>query len=169
MSTFLRFRTHRLGLILLSLLSTIGCDQATKIVAKDTLLFSGRLSYFGDMIRFQYIENPGAFLSLGASLPHQYRFWIFSVAVSACLFAAALLLFMKPANALSTIGLTLTVGGGIGNMIDRWTHDSVVDFINIGIGNFRTGIFNIADVAIMTGVTLIIVESLKTRSSISTG
>lgn len=50
------------------------------------------------------------------------------------------------------LGISLVFAGGVGNLIDRIIHHgSVVDFINIGIGSFRTGIFNIADVAIMGG------------------
>ena len=44
-------------------------------------------------------------------------------------------------------------GGGVGNLIDRVLFENgVIDFLNVGIGNLRTGIFNVADMAIMTGV-----------------
>lgn len=57
-------------------------------------------------------------------------------------------------------------GGGIGNLVDRILLSGLVtDFINIGIGNLRTGIFNVADMAIMTGVIgLIFVELVKSAN-----
>ena len=51
---------------------------------------------------------------------------------------------------------------GSGNLIDRILHDgTVVDFLNFGIGSLRTGIFNVADVAIMGGAALLIFTALS--------
>jgi signal peptidase II len=61
-------------------------------------------------------------------------------------------------------GAALFVAGGASNWVDRLVTGSVIDFINIGIGPLRTGIFNVADVAIMTGVALIV----ATRTHAST-
>jgi signal peptidase II len=48
--------------------------------------------------------------------------------------------------------LVFVVGGGMSNLLDRLLHDGgVTDFLSIGIGNFRTGIFNLADVYILIG------------------
>ena len=45
------------------------------------------------------------------------------------------------------------LAGGIGNLIDRiFFENGVIDFLNVGVGNWRTGIFNVADMAIMVGV-----------------
>jgi signal peptidase II len=49
----------------------------------------------------------------------------------------------------------LIVGGGVSNLIDRLRYGGyVVDFLNVGIGSLRTGIFNVADMAIMAGVII---------------
>jgi signal peptidase II len=72
--------SRRLFLILLTALATVGCDQATKVVARDHLVHSGPLSYAGDMFRLHYAENRGAFLSLGSNLPDGLREGIFTVA-----------------------------------------------------------------------------------------
>jgi len=45
--------------------------------------------------------------------------------------------------------------GGISNLIDRILWGSVVDFMSVGVGPLRTGIFNVADVAVMIGIALI--------------
>ena len=54
-----------------------------------------------------------------------------------------------------TAGLTLLIAGGLGNLIDRLVYGYVTDFLNVGIGSLRTGIFNVADMAIMLGVGLL--------------
>jgi signal peptidase II len=64
-------------------------------------------------------------------------------------------------HAWSLVGLTLFVSGGASNWIDRVIHGRVVDFLNVGVGPLRTGIFNVADVAIMAGAGLIVLGELR--------
>ena len=54
------------------------------------------------------------------------------------------------------VGLSLWWAGGASNLIDRVARGSVVDFLNVGIGALRTGIFNVADVAVMLGVCILL-------------
>ena len=58
---------------------------------------------------------------------------------------------------LAAVGTCLYLAGGMSNLADRVIRGSVIDFLNIGLGPIRTGIFNVADVAIMLGVSLIVV------------
>ena len=54
------------------------------------------------------------------------------------------------------------ISGGFSNLYDRITnHGGVVDFMNMGVGSLRTGIFNVADMAIMAGVLLLVIYSHK--------
>ena len=146
-------RTQRFLLLAALLFGSIGCDQVTKTIATQTMADRPGVSLFHDVVRVQHTENEGAFLSLGANLPDGARFWILTVAnIALC---AGLLIVLvtrwKMSNA-QFVGLALIAGGGIGNLIDRITNDGrVVDFLNLGIGSVRTGIFNVADVAIMAG------------------
>ncbi|MCB0052448.1 MAG: signal peptidase II, partial [Caldilinea sp.] len=60
------------------------------------------------------------------------------------------------------IAIALLLGGGIGNLIDRLVNEGrVIDFMNVGIGSLRTGVFNVADMAIMAGVGLIMLSALR--------
>ena len=62
------------------------------------------------------------------------------------------------------LALALVLAGGLSNLIDRFVHDGyVVDFINLGVGHVRTGIFNVADVAITVGVVMLLIQSLRSR------
>jgi signal peptidase II len=67
-------------------------------------------------------------------------------------------------NAVSIVGFSLVIAGGIGNLIDRIGNGGVVtDFMNLGIGRIRTGIFNVADVIIMIGVAVLLVHMALDR------
>ena len=134
----------------------IGLDQVTKRIAAAMLRGEPGHSYLGDTIRIQYAENAGAFLSLGATLPLWARTTIFS-------FGSALLLGYCVYSALrnewpriAQIGLCLIFGGGVSNLIDRIARGWVIDFMNVGLGSLRTGIFNVADMALMLGVALVL-------------
>jgi len=115
----------------------------------------------GDTIRLQYAENEGAFLSLGENLPNWARTGIFVVGVGALLAAVAFAALKQRWSGGLLIGAALMWAGGLSNLVDRVVRGHVVDFINLGVGPVRTGIFNIADVAIMAGVALIFVESTR--------
>jgi signal peptidase II len=58
-------------------------------------------------------------------------------------------------------GLVLFLAGGLSNLADRLAIGSVIDFLNVGIGPIRTGVFNVADVAIMAGVAMVLWEVLR--------
>jgi signal peptidase II len=58
------------------------------------------------------------------------------------------------------LGLSLILGGAIGNLIDRILYGSVVDFIDLSIGKYHWPAFNIADSALSVGVTIILLNNL---------
>jgi len=153
----------RLLLSALVVVAFVGCDQATKALAREALASSPPVSLLGGAVRFQYTENPGAFLSLGAGLSPQWRFLLGVVFSGAAL--AALAVFLLRSTSLSAVqrmGLGLVVAGGLGNLVDRLANDGrVVDFVSLGIGSLRTGIFNVADVAITAGVLAAMVAGLR--------
>ncbi len=148
----------RLAIISLMLFVCVGCDQAAKAFAKQTLSASPPVSFLRGIVQFQYAENPGAFLSLGATLPAETRFLWGVVFIG--LTQVALLVYLFRSTSLSAAqkaGLALFLGGGLGNLIDRIANDGrVIDFVSLGVGSLRTGIFNVADVAITVGVLLVL-------------
>lgn len=133
-------------------------DQLSKIWAVSFLQGGPRFRFLGDTIRIGYAENHGAFLGMGNSLSPELRFIIFTALVG--LFLLGLLVYMivaKEMDRFSLWALSLIFAGGFSNFIDRAMNDgAVVDFLNMGVGGLRTGIFNIADVYIMIGAGLIL-------------
>lgn len=128
-------------------------DQVTKVIARDALEGEPVRRYLGDTLRLTFIENHGAFLGLGGNLPETARTLIFTVFVSLMLVAFLIWVWRTPDfSKRALVASSLVVGGGIGNLIDRVTNNGgVADFLNIGIGSLRTGIFNVADVWIVVG------------------
>src|SRR5262249_38331871 len=105
----------------------------------------------------EYAENPGAFLSVGGRLPRQARFALLVGAVSVTLATLAYFALSHGWSGLALIGASLTFAGGLSNVMDRFSRGTVVDFMSVGVGGWTTGIFNVADVAIMCGCVLILI------------
>lgn len=145
------------------LFSCVGCDQVTKNIARQELANSGPIAFLNNIFRLQYAENPGAFLSLGAGSPGNIRFWVFIFFVGVFLAGMLIYLLVSTKNSKAQIiSLSLVVGGGVGNLIDRiFNEGRVIDFMNIGIGSLRTGVFNVADIAISFGVVWLCAISFK--------
>jgi signal peptidase II len=149
---------QRIAVVTLTLLGCVGCDQMSKSAARFLLAAGDSQSFLGDSLRLQLVENPGSFLSLGASLPEHFRFALFTAAVAALLIGlVAASLFARRLQPWRVVALALVAGGGISNLIDRLLYNGrVTDFLNVGIGGLRTGIFNVADMAIMAGALLLL-------------
>ena len=154
---------NRIVLMLLVLVSCVGCDQATKQLVRARLPESVTYSFFGDVFRLQHMQNHGAFLSLGDTLSGPARFAVFTLAVAAALAAMVVYLVRKrDMTAFDVVAFSLIAGGGVGNLIDRVLYaGGVTDFLNLGIGPVRTGIFNVADIAIMLGAGMLLVRGLR--------
>lgn len=136
------------------LFATVGCDQATKRMAERHLAGAPVRSMLHDTVRLQYAENTGAFLGFGQRFSNELKRWLFLilpiVTVAGMLFVS---LFSHRLSRGQVLCLTLLAAGGLGNLLDRMMlNGKVTDFMNIGMGSLRTGIFNVADVAIMVGV-----------------
>lgn len=152
-------RALRLTLVAGVLLCSVGCDQVVKRLARASLAASPPVSLLDDCVRFELAQNRGAFLSLGESLPGLARYLLFVVLVGGALtLTLVFTLRLRSANPIQLVALSLLTSGGLGNLIDRLIHDgAVLDFVSIGIGPLRTGIFNVADAAITLGVLLLLI------------
>jgi signal peptidase II len=157
----------RIALVGTTLVWCVGCDQISKGAVRHYLAPGESHSFVHDIFRLVHTENSGAFLSLGAALPEHARTVIFTGVVGllsiAALLAALLVRRLEPWQIMA---LGLIAAGGCGNWIDRLTNGGrVTDFLNVGIGPLRTGIFNVADMALMIGVTLLLVVALPPAAS----
>jgi signal peptidase II len=150
----------RLALVA-TMVTTVGCDRVTKHVATSTLAGRPARSMLADTVRLAYVQNAGGFLSLGADLPLVARTVMFTVAPGILLLALVAFGIRLRWTGWPAFGLAMFVAGGVSNWVDRVLHGSVIDFINVGVGPVRTGVFNVADVAIMAGVAIVLVFELR--------
>src|SRR4029453_5548449 len=94
------------------------------------------------------------FLGLGSNWPSALRTGVFVVANAALLLLLAGVAIRRTMSRPAPAGMALSFAGGASNLVDRAVRGSVIDFMNVGLGPLRTGIFNLADVPLMVGVAL---------------
>jgi len=129
----------------------VGLDRITKAWILENLEIGERIQVIGDLVRLVHWRNSGALFGL---LPDTAAvFAVVSVVV-----VGLIIWYHRVAGRgiLVTIALALLLGGAIGNLIDRVTLGSVVDFVDIGIGSLRFYTFNVADAAITTAIVMLI-------------
>ena len=143
-------------------LATIAADRVTKQVASGLLASAPPRSYLSDTVRVEYTENRGGFLGLGATLPPPVRSLVFTVLTMVLLLVVSAVLARRGTGTAATVGLSLLWAGGASNLADRVARGAVVDFLNLGIGPLRTGIFNVADIAITAGVLILLFAPRRT-------
>lgn len=151
----------RLILMLTIVILNVGCDQVSKSWVREKVTYYERIPIIGEQMILTKVENTGAFLSLGSKLQDNLRpillLWLPGIALITIL---GVVWFQKGIDPGILLGTYFMVGGGIGNLIDRWRFNSVTDFLHIDLGFAQTGIFNLADVSIMIGAGCVIVFSL---------
>ncbi len=150
-------RPRTAGLALGVMAAAVALDQLTKAAARAWLEPGVRQSFLGDVFRLELVRNAGAFLSLGASLPPSVRSAVFTWGVAVLVAGAAWVALLRARSRGVAVGAALVAGGGLGNLWDRVTaHGLVVDFMNLGLGTLRTGVFNVADLAIVGGALVLL-------------
>ncbi|HEY0174907.1 MAG TPA: signal peptidase II [Pedobacter sp.] len=145
--------------ILLLVLANAGCDQISKNAARRNIGYYETIDVIGKHFILTKIENSGAFLSTGDSLAGSVKFIFLSLLplVALC-YGIFYLMTHSRLPGLLVWGICFVIGGGFGNLYDRLLYGSVTDFLHIDFYIFKTGIFNLADVSIMLGMVMIVIN-----------
>ncbi|MDE1169569.1 MAG: signal peptidase II [Pseudomonas sp.] len=153
------------GRLVFWIFAWVAVDQLSKYFFKALLASGEQISMLQGSFVLLPAYNSGAFLSAGGAMPETVRKYFFMYGILA--FLVGLFVWCvraKKLKPLEIFAFASMIGGGLSNVIDRFCYDaSVFDFLNLGVGNLRTGIFNIADVGIMAGVIILAVNSLVAR------
>jgi len=151
--------------ILVVIALNIIIDQVSKFWVRANFSYGETKSIIGDNFIMQYVENKGAFLGMGSDLNPTLRMIFLLILPIAVLGYVTYYIFKhKQLDAMSLLAFCCIIGGGIANVFDRIFLGSVTDFFFIDLGGiFRTGIFNIADVSVTTGMIMLIVASFRTQ------
>ena len=158
----------RILLILVIVIVNIGCDQITKSMVRKNIVRNQRIELVTNHMTLTNVENSGAFLGAGSTLPPIAKTVFFLIIPSLLMIWLLYLAFSRKGNdKIGLIGLSFIIGGGMGNIFDRFVYGSVTDFLHIGFGMFRTGIFNMADVSVMFGVGIIFIHQFMNRKKLN--
>lgn len=146
----------------------IGCDQVSKNMVRHQVQYYDNIELIGKHLTLTKVENAGAFLSLGAALPAVAKnIFLLALPIIALIIGLIFMLIKTDLSNQKLLGLCFIVGGGIGNLFDRWQYGSVTDFLHIQVGVFQTGIFNLADVSIMVGAFIILTDAFFQRKHLA--
>ncbi|RYU90812.1 signal peptidase II [Mucilaginibacter terrigena] len=157
--------TPRIIFFLVILVLNVIADQVTKSMMRAHIGYYDHYSFFNDHFTLLRVENTGAFLSLGAKLVQPFRFILLTLLPAIALLGALFYSITKKGlSNLMVTGIVFCIGGGMGNLYDRIVYGSVTDFAHIKFGPLQTGVFNAADVSIMIGFGLILLNSFLRRN-----
>ena len=146
------------SLIILS----IFLDQFSKFWIRNNIESYNEIELIGSFFTLIRVENSGAFLGMGSELSNIPKLILLIIFPIIVLVAVSIYTYIdKKLDNLSLIGFSFIIGGGIANIFDRIVYGSVTDFLYINLGFFKTGIFNIADLSVTTGLILILIASFK--------
>ena len=142
---------------------SIALDQISKIWVRNNFDYYIENSIIGDVFTLIKVENPGAFLGMGSDLSESFRILLLIVLPIIVLISITIYTYIdKELDKISIIGFSLIIGGGIGNIFDRIVYGSVTDFFYLDFGSiFKTGVFNIADMFVTTGMILIVYPIIR--------
>ena len=127
-------------------------DQISKSVVVDKLKPITEAEFITHFIGFRYIENTGA----AFGMMQGYRWLFISLSTIAIIGILVFLIVSgKKIHLLTGLGLSMIVGGGIGNQIDRIINGYVVDFIEFRFVDFA--VFNVADSFVTVGAVIVII------------
>ena len=151
--------------IIVLIVINIAIDQISKVFVRTNVDPSERSSIIGDFFTLHNVENAGAFLGMGSDLnPTLKIILLLILPVAVLAFVLRHVIKDKTMDQMSLIGFSCIIGGGIANVYDRILYGSVTDFLHIDLGGvFKTGIFNLADVSVTTGMIMLLLGSFLNR------
>lgn len=163
----------RLVYIILIIVITIAVDQLSKVLVRanieprtDTQI-GEQISLIGDKFIMMNVENTGAFLGMGSDLNPTLRIILLLILPILVLgYVLRYILKDKTLDNWSLFAFASIIGGGIANVFDRIAYGSVTDFFYIKLTDLlRTGIFNMADLSVTTGMIILVFVSFKKKST----
>ena len=135
-------------------IGSIVLDQVTKAIVVSHMALYEELPLLPGFIRLYYVENTGAAFSMLSN--HRWVFLLFSLVAMAVILY--LLVKYRRRHPLLAVSLSMVLGGGVGNLIDRILNGSVVDFLQFEFVNFA--VFNVADIFVTCGSVALAVSIL---------
>lgn len=142
-------------------------DRATKWIVARNISLHDSIQLIPHVFYLTHAENRGAAFGLFAESPSPWKIaMLILFSVVALVIVSALLWRSGHAMTVTGVGLSLILGGAVGNLWDRLLHGRVVDFLLVYIGPYEWPAFNVADSAIVVGAGLLVYEILFDKSPV---
>ncbi len=140
-------------------------DRVTKRVIANRITLHDSIQVIPDFFRITHVENRGAAFGLFSDSPSEWKLGLLILFSAIALLVVSALLWRGNHSMKTTgIGLSLILGGAIGNLWDRLISGRVVDFLLFYVGQYQWPAFNVADSAIVVGASLLVLEILFAKS-----
>ena len=139
-------------------------DQAAKAVVRSQLPLHESVSVVPGLLDITHVQNSGAAFGILNATDFPFKPAIMlAVAIAAFVAIAYYATQLPERDRLARIGLTLVLGGAVGNLIDRAATGYVVDFVDVYWGEWHFWAFNVADAAITAGAGLVLIDLIGAR------
>jgi|ERR1700676_3647677 len=140
-------------------------DRVSKWAVARNISLHDSIQLIPHVFYLTHVENRGAAFGLFADSPSQWKIGML-ILFSVIAMAIVSTLLWRSGHAMTTtgVGLSLILGGAIGNLWDRLVSGRVVDFLLVYIGSYQWPAFNAADSAIVVGAGLLVYEILFDKS-----
>lgn len=154
----------RITYLLIAVIVVLLDRWSKHLVATHIRLYS-HIQVIPGFFRITHTENSGAAFSLFADSPAPWKTWMLIAFSAVALIVVITLLWKNNHQHIVTgIGLSLIMGGALGNLWDRLARGRVVDFLLVYVKQYQWPVFNLADSAIVIGAGLLVIEILFARS-----
>jgi len=139
----------------------VALDQFTKLLVRVEIPLHESIIVIPGVLNLVHVRNTGAAFGFLNAVDFPFKAAVVALAAAAALFAIAIYAArLSSHERLARVGLALILGGALGNLIDRMTVGSVVDFIDVVFGNWHFWAFNVADSAITIGVVAMLTDMI---------
>ena len=146
-------------------LCVVVLDRVAKLAVEHKIPLHDGIQIIPGFFRLTHLENRGAAFGLFADSPSPWKIGLLVLFSLIALLVVSRLLWKNSVSlTVSGVGLSLILGGAIGNLWDRLTAGHVTDFLLFYVGRYQWPAFNVADSAIVIGATLLVFEILFTKT-----
>lgn len=136
-------------------------DQLTKYYFNSTFELGESVDVIAPVLNWTLAYNYGAAFSFLANQGGWQKWFFALLGIAVSVFIISYLRKLPKQAWLLSLGLALVLGGAVGNVIDRFIHGYVIDFIHVHYANvWHYPVFNIADMGICVGMALVVVDML---------
>src|SRR5438477_8281613 len=146
-------------------LSVVVLDRLAKLLVEHRIPLHDGIQIIPGFFRLTHLENRGAAFGLFADSPSPWKIGALVLfSVIALVVVSSLLWKNSHTLSITGVGLSLILGGAVGNLWDRLTAGLVTDFLLFYVGQYQWPAFNVADSAIVVGATLLVYEIMFTKA-----